>query len=84
MDDIQYRYTQKLREGILSSLAQLLGGRSGRKFFKQAKKAAKDDPELQSNLLSLAKSMEGARRAYKNLCKRNPDHPNCNQGKRRF
>lgn len=47
MDDIQYRYTQKLREGIFGALANLFIAKRTKKDMAKIAKLAKNDPEPQ-------------------------------------
>ena len=70
-----------VNEGFLSSLAAAFATRGmKRKYGKAYKKAfniARKDPELKAALAGLENYHERLNRIIKNLCKRNPDHPVC-------
>lgn len=77
MDDIQYRYTQKLREGIFGALANLFIAKRTKKDMAKIAKLAKNDPELQAAIASMKTMDDTFEDIIRNLCKRRPNHPEC-------
>jgi len=66
-----------LNEGILSAISKLFMRNKMKRQYKKVYKVAKDDPELQSALADLEDYHGRLNKILKNLCKRNPNHPNC-------
>jgi|TARA_R100000084_G_C4625137_1_gene135377 hypothetical protein len=68
----------ELNEGFFTKLFRnLFSTSSHKKAIKNAKKVAKEDPELASALVDLNYTTKHLRKLLKTLCKRNPDHPKC-------
>jgi len=67
-----------LDEGFFSNLFRsLFSTSSHKKAIKKAKKIAKEDPELATALSDLSYTTKNIRKMLKTLCKRHPDHKNC-------
>jgi hypothetical protein len=75
-----------VNEGMLSKLAAAFATRGMRrkygKSYKTAFDIARKDPELRAALAGLENYHARLNRIIKNLCKRNPDHPTCDDKKR--
>jgi len=64
-------------EGVFSSILKMIGGGKFRKEMRKIEKMAKDDPELQASIESVANQNKELQRRIKNFCKRNPHHDIC-------
>ncbi len=69
---------KSLNEGFIgNALVRIIFGGKAKKIMKQAAKAAKDDPELQSAFQGLKYHHDKLQDLVDSFCDRYPDHKSC-------